>query len=144
MHITSKSLPIIDRSRVSRRGATPMVLTALLAFAGCSPPTEVIDLHYAPQVTKEAMQRVNIVPLGLRGPVVAGSIGPVSGYGCAPTPEAAKVAAEEQIRVKAMAQHATAVVDVLFEPDGMGVCAGGHNMLAHGIAVGPRGVPSSY
>ena len=127
-----------------RNGTAAIVLLALLAVAGCSPPTEVVDLRYAPRVTKDAMQHVSIVPLGLRGPLFVGSIGPISGYGCAQTPEAARLAAEEQIRVKAMAQHATAVVDVLFEPDGMGVCAGGHNMLAHGIAVGPRGVPSSY
>jgi hypothetical protein len=127
-----------------RRGATAIALLALLAFAGCSPPTEVVDLHFAPPATKEAMQRVNIVPLGLRGPPVVGSIGPISGYGCAPTPEAARLAAEDQIRVKAMAQHATAVLDVLFEPDGLGVCTGGHNILARGIAVGPRGIPPSY
>lgn len=144
MQIMTGFLTIENATRIYRCGVTAIALLALLAVAGCSPPTEVVDLHYAPLVTKEAMQRVNIVPLGLRGPAVAGSIGPIFGYGCAPTPEAAKIAAEEQLRIKAMAQHATAVVDVLFEPDGLGVCAGGQNMLARGIAVGPRGVPSSY
>jgi hypothetical protein len=127
-----------------RRGVAVLSLLALLLLDGCSPPTEVVDLRYAPLATQDAMQHVAIVPLGRRGPVVAGSIGPVSGFGCAPTPEAAKIAAEQQIRVKALAEHATAVVDVLFESDGMGVCLGGHNMVAHGIAVGPRGIPSSY
>ncbi len=123
---------------------TALVLVALLAIAGCGPQTEVVDLRAAPKATTEAMQRVRIVPLGARGPAVAGSIGPISGYGCGQTPEAASLAAEQQIRVKALAQHATAVVDVLIEPDGLGVCMGGHNMIARGIAVGPRGIPSSY
>lgn len=127
-----------------RRGATGLALPALLAFGGCSPPTEVVDLHNAPVATMDAMQRVAIVPLGRPGPAVAGSIGPISGYGCGQTPEAARLAAEQQIRVKAMAQHATAVVNVLYEPDGVGACLGGHNIIAHGIAVGPRGIPSSY
>jgi hypothetical protein len=104
----------------------------------------VVDLRYAPSLTTDAMQRVLIVPLGRRGPAVAGAIGPIEGYGCGPTPEEASVAAEQQIRVKALAKHATAVVDVLIEPEGLGVCPGGHNMIARGIAVGPRGIPSSY
>jgi hypothetical protein len=144
MQITTDFLTIENAIRIRRRGATAMALLALLALARCGPETEVLDLKYAPQATMASMQRVNIVPLGSRGPLVAGSIGPISGYGCAPTPEAAKIAAEQQIRVKAMAQHATAVVDVLIEPDGLGVCLGGHNMIARGIAVGPRGIPSSY
>ena len=144
MQIMTEPPTLETATGLRRCGATAMALLALLAFGGCSPPTEVVDLHYAPQTTKDAMQRVNIVPLGRLGPAVAGSIGPISGYGCAPTPEAASLAAEEQIRIKAMAQHATAVVDLLFEPDGLGVCLGGHNMIARGIAVGPRGVPSSY
>jgi hypothetical protein len=137
MQIMSKSTAINGATRL-------MALVALLAFGGCSPPTEVVDLHYAPKATTDAMQRVSILPLGRPGPAGAGSIGPIEGYGCGPTPEDASVAAEQQIRVKAMAKHATAVVDVLIEPDGLGVCPGGHNMIARGIAVGPRGVPSSY
>jgi hypothetical protein len=144
MRIRTDFHTIESATGTCRCGVTVVALIALLALVGCGPPTEVVDLHYAPLVTKEAMQRVAIVPLGLRGPAVAGSIGPISGYGCAPTPEAARLVAEDQIRIKAMAQHATAVVDVMFEPDGMGVCAGGHNMLARGIAVGARGIPSSY
>jgi len=138
MQIMSKSAAINDATRLT-------ALMALLAFAGCSPPTEVVDLHYAPKATTDAMQHVSIVPLGRPGPAGAGSIGPIEGYGCGPTPEDASIAAEQQIRVKAMAKHATAVVDVLIEPDGLGVCpSGGHNMIARGIAVGPRGVPFSY
>jgi hypothetical protein len=144
MEIMTESPNIDAALDVRRRSVTAMALVALLAFAGCSPPTEVLDLHNAPQATQAAMQRVSIVPLGAPGPAVAGSIGPVSGYGCAPTPEAASVAAEQQIRAKALAQRATAVIDVLIEPDGNGVCLGGHNMIARGIAVGPRGIPSSY
>jgi hypothetical protein len=138
MHILNESL--VSR----RRGVTALVLLALLALDGCGPPTEVVDLQYASLDTIDALQRVNIVPLGKRGPVVAGSIGPIFGYGCGPTPAEAKFAADQQIRVKAMTEHATAVVDVLYEPEGLGVCAGGHNMMARGIAVGPRGIPSSY
>jgi hypothetical protein len=138
MHIMNEPL------KSCRRGATVLVLLALLALEGCSPPTEVVDLHEAPKATTDAMRYVNIVPLGRPGPVGAGSIGPISGYGCGQTPEQARLAAEQQIRVKAMAQHATAVINVLYEPDGIGACLGGHNILAHGIAVGPRGIPSSY
>ncbi|HEX3993719.1 MAG TPA: hypothetical protein VHX39_21325 [Acetobacteraceae bacterium] len=129
---------------VRRRSVTAMALVGLLAFGGCSPPTEVLDLRNAPQATQDALQRVRIVPLGVPGPAVAGSIGPVSGYGCAPTPEAASVAAEQQIRAKAITQRATAVIDVLIEPDGTGMCLNGYNMIARGIAVGPRGIPPSY
>jgi hypothetical protein len=151
MKITTESLAA-DRAIDARlryigvcwRGARTVALIALLAFDGCSPPTEVVDLHNAPQATKDAMQRVNVVPLGMPGPAAAGSIGTVSGYGCAQTTEAASFAAMQQIRVKAMALHATAVVDVLIEPEGTGVCFGGYNMIARGIAVAPRGVPSSY
>jgi hypothetical protein len=120
-----------------------MALVTLLALSRCS-PTEVVDLRYAPKPTTDAMQRVSIVPLGRPGPAVGGSIGPIEGYGCGPTPQDASVAAEQQMRVKALARHATAVVDVMIEPDGLGVCAGGHNMMARGIAVGPRGIPSTY
>lgn len=120
------------------------LIPLLLAVAGCSPPTEVVDVRDAPLATREAMRRINIVPVGMRGPPAVGSIGPISGYGCAQTPEAARFAAEDQIRFKALAQHATAVVDVLFEPDGLGLCTNGHIIIAHGIAVGPRGIPLSY
>jgi hypothetical protein len=129
---------------VCRRAAAATMLLAPLVLGACSPTTEVVDLRAAPKTTTDAMQRVTIVPLGGRGLAAGGSIGPVSGLGCGQTPEAASFAAEQQLRVKAMAQHATAVVDVLIEPDGLGLCAGGHNMLAHGIAVGPRGIPPSY
>jgi hypothetical protein len=144
MQVMSESTTINGEIRLRRSGATALAFVALLAFGGCGPSTEVVDLRYAPRTTTDAMQRVNIVPLGRPGPAVAGSIGPIEGYGCGPTPEAASVAAEQQIRVKALARHATAVVDVLIEPDGLGVCPGGQNMMARGIAVGPRGIPSSY
>jgi hypothetical protein len=144
MHIMSKSTATNGAAKWCRSRVTAMALVALLAFGGCSPPTEVVDLRYAPKATTDAMQRVAIVPLGRPGPAVAGSIGPIEGYGCGPTPEIAGDSAEQQIRVKALTKHATAVIDVLIEPDGSGVCPGGHNMIARGIAVGPRGVPSSY
>jgi hypothetical protein len=144
MEIMTESSHACTVTGVCRRSVTAMALVGLLAFGGCSPPTEVLDLRNAPQATKDALQRVRIVPLGVPGPPVAGSIGPVSGYGCAPTPEAASVEAEQQIRAKAITQRATAVIDVLIEPDGTGVCLNGYNMIARGIAVGPRGIPPSY
>jgi hypothetical protein len=144
MEIMTRSVQDCSVTGVRRHSVTAMVLVGLLAFGGCSPPTEVLDLRDAPKVTQDALQRVRIVPLGVPGPAVAGSIGPVSGYGCAPTPEAASVAAEQQIRAKAIIQRATAVIDVLIEPDGTGICLGGYNMIARGIAVGPRGIPSTY
>ncbi len=121
-----------------------MAFVLLLAAGGCGAPTEVVDLRNAPQATRDAMQRMDIAPLGTPAPPGTGSIGPVSGYACAQTSEEAGVAAVQQIRVKAIALHATAVVDVLIEPEGTGICLGGYNMIARGIAVGPRGVPSSY
>jgi hypothetical protein len=144
MKIVTESSRADSVTDVRRLSIMAMALVGLLAFAGCSPPTEVLDLRNAPQATQDALQRVRIVPLGVPGPAVAGSIGPVSGYGCAPTPEAASVAAEQQIRAKAITQRATAVIDVLIEPDGTGICLNGYNMIARGIAVGPRGIPSSY
>jgi hypothetical protein len=144
MEIMTGSVQDCSVTGVRRHSVTAMVLVGLLAFGGCSPPTEVLDLRDAPKVTQDALQHVRIVPLGVPGPAVAGSIGPVSGYGCAPTPEAASVAAEQQIRAKAIIQRATAVIDVLIEPDGTGICLGGYNMIARGIAVGPRGIPSTY
>jgi small neutral amino acid transporter SnatA (MarC family) len=144
MKITTESLAIDGATGVRWRGSQAVALVVFLAFAGCTPPTEVVDLHNAPQATIDAMQRVNVVPLGTPGPAGAGSIATVSGYGCAQTAEAAGLAAIQQIRVKAMALHATAVVDVLVEPEGAGVCFGGYNMIARGIAVAPRGIPSSY
>jgi hypothetical protein len=119
-------------------------IIALLALGGCTPPTEVIDLRNVPQATQDAMLQVRILPLGMPAPPGVGSIGPVTGYGCAQTPEDARSDAVRQLQVKAMGLHATAVVDVLIGPGGATSCVAGFGMIASGVAVGPRGIPSSY
>jgi hypothetical protein len=90
------------------------------------------------------MLQVRVLPLGMPAPPDAGSISPISGYGCGQTSEAASDAAVRQIRVKALRLHATAVVDVLIGPADAGVCLGGYKMVATGIAAGPRGIPPTY
>lgn len=120
-----------------------LLSVVLLGLSRCA-PTEVIDLRNAPQATRDAMLRVSVLPLGKPAPPGVGSIGPIVGYGCASTTEAAERDAVEQLQAKALAMHATAVVDVLVAPEGTGLCFGGQNMVARGIAVGPRGVPPSY
>ena len=132
---------------VRRHGAWAAAIgciVALLALDGCAPPTEVVDLRNAPWATQDAMLRIMVLPLGAPAPYGVGSISPISGYGCASTSEAASGAAIRQIRVKAMGLHATAVVDVLVGPADSGICFGGYNMIANGIAVGPRAIPSAY
>jgi hypothetical protein len=118
-------------------------IIALSALVGCAAPTDVIDLRTAPQMTQDAMLQVKILPLGMPAPAGAGSVSPVAGYGCASTTEAASEAAVRQLRVKALRLHATAVADVLIGP-AEGVICVGYNMIASGIAVAPRGLPSSY
>jgi len=120
------------------------MVVALLAMAGCTPPTEVVDLRAAPQATKDAMLQVKILPLGTPAPAGAGSVGPISGYGCAPTTEAASTEAVRQLQVKALRLRAVAVIDVLIGPADNTLCLGGQNVIASGIAVAPRGISPSY
>lgn len=90
------------------------------------------------------MLQVKILPLGVPAPAGVGSVGPVSGYGCGQTPEEARGDAIRQLQIKAMQSRATAVIDVLIESAGGGVCASGNDVTANGIAVAPRGIAPSY
>ena len=119
-------------------------LGLLAILVGCAPPTEVIDLHQAPQATRDAMLHVPILPLGVPAPPGVGSVGPVSAYGCGPSPADAAGDAVQQLQAKALRMQATAVIDVLFGPGGIGPCQLGYSATASGTAVSARGVPPTY
>jgi uncharacterized protein YbjQ (UPF0145 family) len=90
------------------------------------------------------MLHVQILPLGLPAPPGVGSVGPISAYGCGPSKSAAASDAIQQLQAKALRMHATAVVDVLIGPGGIGPCAAGYSATANGIAVAARGIPPTY
>jgi hypothetical protein len=131
---------------MTARGTT--VLAVMVAFvivlAGCTPPAKVVELHHAPRVTRDAMADVRVLPIGMRPPVGTGSIGPITGYGCAPDPDMASDAAVEQLRIKALQLQAAAVANVLILPAGATDCVGGYGALATGTAVADWGEPSSF
>jgi hypothetical protein len=132
---------------VRRRGAgltAAGLIVGLITLAGCEPPTEVIDLRDMPAGTRDAMLQMRVLPLGTALPEGVGSIGAIAGYGCGQTSDAASLAAVQQLQVKALRMHATAVADVLIRPAGIGPCMFPYSALAKGIAVAPRGIPSSY
>jgi hypothetical protein len=87
---------------------------------------------------------VQIVPLGLPVPPGVGSVGPIDGFGCGPSPSAAETDAIQQLQVKALRTRATAVVDVLVESGGTGLCTAGYKATANGTAVAARGIPSTF
>jgi hypothetical protein len=120
------------------------LVVALALLGGCEPQTDVVDLRDAPQSTRDAMLRVQILPLGTPAPTNVGAIGAVSGLGCGQSSVAAGGAAVEQLRVKALRMRATGVMDVVIGPSDMGSCMGSSGAIANGIAIGPRGIPSSY
>lgn len=116
----------------------------MVILTGCTAPTEVIDLQNAPEATRDAMLRIRVLPLGMPAPPDAGSIGPVSGYGCGSSSAEAASYAVQQLQAKALRMQATAIADVLFSSGGLGPCQLGNSVVASGIAVGPRGVPPTY
>ena len=118
--------------------------TALAALAGCAPPTEVVDLRGAPQATLDAMLQVQILPLGMPAPPGVGSVGPIMAYGCGTSVSAAGNDAVTQLQAKALRMRATAVMDVLIGPGGIGPCMAGYSATASGTAVAARGVPPTY
>ena len=128
--------PIVQRAH--------RILCLLALLSGCAPPTDVVDLSQAPQVMQDAMLHVPILPLGAPLPLYAGSVGPVSAYGCGYSPADATGAAVLQLQAKALRMQATAVVDVLFAPGGIGPCQLGYSTSASGIAVAARAVPPTY
>lgn len=116
----------------------------LAILGGCAPPTDVIDLQKLPQATRDAMLNVPILPLGLPTPPGVGSVGPVSAYGCGPSPSDAGSDAVQQLQAKALRMQATAVVNVLFSSGGIGPCQLGYSTIASGVAVSARGIPPTY
>jgi hypothetical protein len=136
-------LPIAMAQRAGKLSAVA-ALVALAALGGCEQPIETVDLRTAPQATWDAMLKIKVIPLGSPTPSGTGAIGPVSGVGCAQASVDASGQAVEQLRVKALRLHATAVTDVLIEPGSAFTCPGNYVSVANGMAVGPRAIPSSY
>jgi hypothetical protein len=120
-----------------------LLILSCLVCDGCAPSTDVLDMRTAPQVTKDAMLHVKVLPLGMAAPAGVGSISPVLGYACAPNSETAGSEAVEQLQAKALRLHADAVVDVMVGPADEGICLG-EGMIARGMAVGSRALPSAY
>lgn len=124
-----------------RAGAAAFVL----ALAACAqPPAEVVDMTNVPELTRDAMVQVRVLPLGVSAPMYAGSVGPVSGFGCAANPADAAADAIQQLKIKALQMRATAVIDVSISTAGGTACANGYGAHAAGIAVAARGVPSTF
>ncbi len=134
-----------DAGRRCTVTAVVLALAGILtAFTGCAPQIEVVDLRDVPQPTREAMTRMPIVPLGGPSPPGVGSLGPVEAYGCGQSPSVATANAVQQLQIKALQMHATAVVDVLFDQGGGNGSCQGNGTTANGIGVAPRGIPPSY
>ena len=136
------------RSRFSGLGRARLALLGAalgaVALGGCNPPTTIIDVANAPQLTRDAMLNVFILPLGMETPPGVGSVGPISGFGCGATPVDASGAAVEQLRIKALEMRATGVVGVMIASSTTSPCQGGYGMLANGIAVAPRAMPPTW
>lgn len=130
--------------RVARPALFGALVLGLATLGGCYPPTPVIDIANAPQMTRDAMLNVLILPLGMQTPPGVGSVGPVSGFGCGVTPVDASGAAVEQLRIKALEMRATGVVDVMIATSTGAPCQGGYGMIANGIAVAPRAIPPNW
>jgi hypothetical protein len=130
--------------RLPRKGPATRVLVALTALAACAAPTEVIDLSMTPQETWDAMLEVPVLPLGLPGPPGVGSVGPIFGYGCGSSASGAATDAVQQLQIKALRMQATAVMDVLIVPAGIGPCSAGYSVTASGTAVAAWGLPHPW
>ena len=122
-----------------RKWLAARVLVALAALTACAAPTEVIDLSMTPQATWDAMLRVPVVPLGVPGPSGVGSVSPIFGYGCGSSASGAATDAVQQLQIKALRMQATAVMDVLIAPAGIGPCSAGYSATASGTAVAAWG-----
>jgi hypothetical protein len=117
----------------------------VLVLAACAqPPTDVVDMTNVPELTRDAMVQVRVLPLGVSLPMYAGSVGPVSGFGCAANPADATADAIQQLKIKALQMRATAVIDVAISSAGGTACNYGYGAHAAGIAVAARGVPSTF
>ena len=121
-----------------------LAMLGLLTLGGCNPPTTIVDIGSAPQMTRDAMLNVMILPLGMQTPPGVGSVGPVSGFGCGATPVDASGAAVEQLRIKALEMRATGVVDVMLQSSTSTPCQGGYGVLGNGSAVAPRAMPPTW
>jgi hypothetical protein len=122
--------------RSSNTCATGIGLVILAAtLAGCAPPTDVIDLRDVPQVTRDAMLQMPILPLGIAAPAGVVWFGQVEGYGCGNTPVDASSAAIQQLQIKALMVHAAAVVNVLMQPTDGFSCNLPYGAIATGTTV---------
>lgn len=130
--------------RMTRPALFGLLSLGLATLGGCNPPTTVVDVANAPQLTRDAMLNVMVLPLGMQTPPGVGSVGPLSGFGCGATPVDASGAAVEQLRIKALEMRATGVVDVMIATSTSAPCQGGYGMVANGIAVAPRAMPPTW
>ena len=153
----------IDLKSIPGQGTTftikiPLTLAIVPALiVGCAgerfavPQISVVELvrasdtseHRIEQISDTAVQ-VRVLPLGVSVPMYAGSVGPVSGFGCAANPADATADAIQQIKIKALQMRATAVIDVSISSAAGTACSYGFGAHAAGIAVAARGVPSSF
>ncbi len=118
------------------RYSTAIGLVLLAAtLSGCAPPTEVVDLQDVPQVTRDAMVQMPILPLGVAVPAGVTWFGQVEGYGCGSNPAEATSAAVQQLQIKALTVHAAAVVNVLLQPAGGVACNAPYGAIATGTIV---------
>jgi hypothetical protein len=90
------------------------------------------------------MLHVPVLPLGLPGPTGVTSVGPIFGYGCGSSASGATTDAVQQLQIKALRMQATAVMDVLIAPAGIGPCSAGYSVTASGTAVAAGGVPRPW
>jgi hypothetical protein len=127
-----------------RKWLAACMLVALTALTACAAPTEVINLSMTPHETWDAMLRVPVLPLGLPGPPGVASVGPIFGYGCGSSASGAATDAVQQLQIKALRMQATAVMDVLIAPAGIGPCSAGYSATASGTALAAWGRPRPW
>ena len=144
--VSSRPVGACDQGLRLRGTYAAVIGLVILAvtLAGCAPPTDVVDLRDVPQVTRDAMVQMPILPLGVPAPFGVVWLGQVEGYGCGNSPVAASDAAIQQLQIKALMVHAGAVVNVLMQPtDGL-ACNAPYGSIATGTAVPQKIVPSGY
>jgi len=120
------------------RGRCAMVIGLVIlvgSLAACAPPTEVVDLRDVPQATRDAMVQLPVLPLGIAIPAGVTWFGQIDGYGCGSNPTEAANAAVQQLQIKALMIHATAVVNVLMQPADGFTCNAYYGAIATGTTV---------
>lgn len=125
------------------RQRPPHVLPAclLLTLAACAAPTSVVNLQDLSPGERHLLDAVAVFPLGTPPPGELGEVAPITGYACAGTRAAARDAALQQLRIKALQRHAYVVLDALVGPDDSGACMFHYGAVATGAAAAFWAVP---